>query len=970
MVSTSTIPSGSISTDDHPSPASDQSINLKAFGRIADASEDQPRCQCAAVAIVVDSGLSFSSSGKDITTRQTASSDVSAARSKQSLGEGNLGKHTDVLFRYVHGDIGPSDYILLSQLDLMSFEEILNHIHPASADTLPEELLEQVLRGNPSAFRHIPVSQLTQAFCDKVFDWKEAVFQYIPDRFKTPGMCLRACWQNTAWLEFVPKDLMTELFLMKVVRLSDSPLYYFDVTCLPQHIINDSVLRKLSECRVYCNMFPLVQTAPEQRDYATYLEACKKSWLSIKSVPEDLKTEEIYQAIVAQNHYALSQVPVARRTSALCELAFDQSIDSLEWIPENRVTERHRDALINGMVSCSGGVSQSLCKYIPESLRTPELYQACVDRCIKHSSFVPLTTFSPSLLHNILPGLLQGLDDGAQSIDNQSLGQLLCAAYKAMQSGTRQKLIDSVKTLMLARAGESSVDQSELCTWLVLPELGKEFKLMLLDRVNTPDNDFQLREEIASSLINKSNPLSFQVTNKALAELRKICNRTNLVRMPEQDKGDRIVQYINDGLDKVRFHEIEAPQFTLENTTCQGRTLIFRDHDRTVYFKLQRPEEPLSQLAAESLMHRYLAENKARLGLFSEIPRHRQLFSMNWRSVPPELQRRLEEVSVNYLYDRQCVSGYCYETSSLDYATYAWKPDQDCPEAPWIRGMTGMLVASRDLGRWCAMGLLHTSTLPAFHVKRFGRQWLALSSLFKEPERDQEALCGRMGALNSEEDTEQPDFRYSGLADLADYELFGQVKSYLSYDHCSEQRHLPLVAQNICLANYIVETMVANVLVYLKLRREEPDFHIDSQVASYELGHFISQLLDQFARGLMGEDRPDLAELLCVPAKGLEDWLRRVEDEGLYWGNRKEGAKNFATDYQMTGRFDPYLYPIPPGYIDMAQVKQYPLHFSDHELRPTLGAESATFPLMSLVQGLTKFASSIIYTLSKNQHPS
>lgn len=227
-------------------------------------------------------------------------------------------------------------------------------------------------------------------------------------------------------------------------------------------------------------------------------------------------------------------------------------------------------------------------------------------------------------------------------------------------------------------------------------------------------------------------------------------------------------------------------------------------------------------------------------------------------------------------------------------------------------------------------------------------------------------MCGRLDFLN-DENTERPDYRHSGLADLVDYERFGQLASYFSHDSNLRFLHFPGVGQNICLANFIVEVLIANVLIYARLHRDQPDYHIDTEEANARLGEFISQLMQQFLLGLLGIEHPRLEEWLCTTAPDFQAWQQRSVQEILYWTTTSTNTRNFATDYQRDHHFDLDLYPYGPGFIDGVQDKQYPKEFSNSAAQPTLGVENGTFPFMSLVQGLTKFASVIIRTLSQGE---
>ena len=878
--------------------------------------------------------------------------------------EGHLGRYTDLLFRFALGNINSSDYLQLHRLKLISFRDILNHIGPdARVDLLPEDLLRQVFTRQYRDFNEIPESQLTQDFCNRAFQINRLVFECVPPHFKTETMCHEACRDNIEMLSFVPDHLMSESFLLQ--PLENCRRRCFNPGIIPRHLATAAVMKKLSCNPSLRTIYPLILVLPHKRHYRHYLQACEKSWRSIDWVPNELKTEEICLAAVRNSYQALSAIPVAKRTPAICELAFTESTKSLEWIPEHLSTTRHRDILIEESAQQPNHLLRFF-QYIPEPMRTPEFNQALLDAVMYNGSFHSLVECSPAYLHTIIPDLLPHLNKVA--IDNSQLVPLLRIAYVVEPSPHKRQLIHYIKKAMLFRAVDMTLNQDELCRWLAVNELETEFKLSLLKLVNHPAQHLVLLEETADSLSNQSSPLNCHVQSNTLPELKRVCQRGLLSKMPEHDKGDQLEQFMRDELAGLSLlTDVRPPDFTVQNTFCQGRTLIMPGDQYTRYFKLHRVNEDLIQLAKEFLMHRYLGDGKAaELGLKSEIPQSHYLCALPWLAIPEELRQQLEPIKLfNENMDASGSSyaiAYCYQTSSTDYASYAWQQDPQSPNAPYAKAVSGMLRAVHDLGRWCAMGILHTSTLSVYHNQAGNQRWTALNSLF---DNGRDMLCGRLDFANSEA-IERPAFRFSGLADLVDYERFGSVTSYFAHDkYNSDLRFLPKVGQNFCLANYIVEIMVAIVLLYTRLYRDEPDYHIDSMAALDDLCEFISLLMTQFSQGLLGEDHPSLAQSLCASIEALRTWLLRTALEIVYWSNNKERTRNFATDYLRDHCFDPDLYPFPPILIDGVKDKRYPQEFSNQEEQPTIGVENGTFPFMSLIQGLTKFAATLIHTLNQ-----
>ena len=412
-----------------------------------------------------------------VTTRETTSDRTQTPR---NWYVGQQHEYTDLVLRFVNGDIFRSDYQQLYALGLLSFQDILELIQPATVDTLPDDLLSQVFGSAPSDldnFKAIPQSQLTQSICDRIFRLNKGIFRLIPDCFKTPTMCVEAITYLHTLFRYIPGDMVTE----SLVELLPPGLTYlsFDPTSMSDQVV-EQLRKQMSPAALMRSTHPLIMRMPAKRDYQYYLRACEESWLSLKLIPAEVVTDEIILAAINDRYYALSLVPEERRKATLCDAAFKQSVRSLEFIPQHLVTEYHRDALISECATGDSSALLSLFHYIPEKLRTPDYYQAFVDYCLKHHyCFCELTEFSPPFLHTVLPSLLHGLKTRAAPLACH-LQSLLLAAYAAPPSLTKDELIDFIKKIMLNSAWGMTITQTDFFSWLAIPGLEKAFKLELL----------------------------------------------------------------------------------------------------------------------------------------------------------------------------------------------------------------------------------------------------------------------------------------------------------------------------------------------------------------------------------------------------------------------------------------------------------------------------------------------------------
>ena len=272
-----------------------------------------------------------------------------------------------------------------------------------------------------------------------------------------------------------------------------------------------------------------------------------------------------------------------------------------------------------------------------------------------------------------------------------------------------------------------------------------------------------------------------------------------------------------------------------------------------------------------------------------------------------------------------------------------------------------------------------TSTLPAFHNSRIGREWMALHALLGYTDRT--VHPGTFGAWNSVA-TEYCDFGYGGFRDVGDFEPFGQIKSFMQRVDAKTGVQEPEVEQCLCLVNAVCENLLAAHLIRARLRQAGADYHYKNPEARRQTETFIEQSMTSFLKGMYGDrvqsdnDRDFLRERLELDEAAYTRWLSRSALEILYWTAKQPNPDQpdlppfanssplyshedgYALHLNRTGRLDPDLYPAQELHKDNAHV--YPDSFHNDRKRLNLGRSNATFPLTTLMRGLVRLGTGIL----------
>ena len=147
---------------------------------------------------------------------------------------------------------------------------------------------------------------------------------------------------------------------------------------------------------------------------------------------------------------------------------------------------------------------------------------------------------------------------------------------------------------------------------------------------------------------------------------------------------------------------------------------------------------------------------------------------------------------------------------------------------------------------------------------------------------------------------------------------------------------------------------------------------------------FIEQTLLSFLKGMYGErmqsdnDSAFLRQWLGLKESSYATWLSRAAVEILYWTAKQPDPKSpdqppfrevsslyshkdgYALHLNRTGRPDPDLYPHAGEKKGYNPTRVYPYHFQNQAGQLNLGCHNATFPLTTLMRGLTRLCTGIL----------
>ena len=804
---------------------------------------------------------------------------------------------------------------------LEKYDEVIHHIpHEARTDAR----FELACRKSPTALRSYPKNKPISDHLLTIALERFGALQFYPDHKKTAELCELACRRDGSALQYVPEKLKTAT-LCKIAVVNNAKAFKF----IPEAV------KTFEMCLVAAKGGQCFKELPEFLTEAQRMEiyrtACTSGAPVLPHIPMRFITIDFLKSVCTSTQhrdtpltfaicYDLSSQFGDDKTFELYSLALGLSPDALQYVP----TEERKGAILDTALK----KDVSLLKYVPtENLSFSEC-------CLKAS--VTKEMMKPSDVH---------------------------------EEYILEKLIKLNKL--------PYVPTDVQLKFLTSSNVTLEEKLRFIESLDTPTYTFP-KEVIAAPLICQQSPLKFSRTNLFLIPLISTAHQVTGFALPNTADGENINRYI--GKHTPSSFELQGIPEELCPTNGSviqivgGRTIqCLKAGGQATYFKFQRAGEPLETLAREGLLYQVIASTQG-LAFKSELPKYQAFMQL---PLSDDLQCLIgqfdDRVEITKRHGQQYINVFSY-TAPVAYARYAHSPEtsDDCP---WERPEQGILMACHDAGYMTGMGLVPTSMLQCLHDTDAGRGWVALHAAMNQ-ERDN-IHAGTLDAWNTLA-TDKIDFGHCGMRDLGDYETFGHIQSCLrqkdTLDHC----YPPEVSQRIALANSICEIIVSAVLVRSRLRQGFAGYHYKNPQALKETAAFVESVCNQFLSGLMPSSGTlnHLQSLLGREDHEYQSWLGRVAQEVLYWTALQPGEPGFdQLPEGEEGEYDPAdcyqnhiandehlceaLYPV--GAYTFLKPHDF---LNTINGRLNLGGHSATCPLISLMNGLTRMCTDLLKQLN------
>ncbi len=410
---------------------------------------------------------------------------------------------------------------------------------------------------------------------------------------------------------------------------------------------------------------------------------------------------------------------------------------------------------------------------------------------------------------------------------------------------------------------------------------------------------------------------------------------------------------------KQRLHQAQLPVWTEplsgNCTVYGGRALMMNTRTKISRMKFLRCGEPLKDFFREEAVHRFVWNHRWLGGsLKSEVPRPVGLKLVPVELMPEDIfadfRSRLETVVVD---SRSFYLTYQFTTRNQDYSTLAHQKD---PDGNSTRAEQGLINASYDLGVWSSLGAVHTSTIRAYHSFQDNRRELFLCFMFNHAR----AFPGALTAWDSKA-TDESDWGYSGLRDIGDMEFYPGITSY--FDAADTTAFMPPgFDQRVAFMNAFCENMVAAVLHYARMHRDDSDYHYKDAKGRAKLGAFIDQAIGAFLSGLIGRS-VKTAEYFESP-EIFQQWLEKTTAETTLWTARQDlNSDCFARSINENRCYPAEVYPDQK--INYRRY-QYPEDFTSNG-QDNLGNNHGQFGLTLLIRGLYQVAAVLAVELGGGQ---
>ena len=794
----------------------------------------------------------------------------------------------------------------------------------------------------------------------------ELLLKYIPEQYRSAGVCMASVLKEPESLLFVPQTLNN-----------------FDDICLEALKRNGSLLKDIPENKTTELM---IENAINSNNPPIIME-----------IPEQHRTEKkcLHVLVNSDNPIILKGIPESfyHANTAF----FDKAIEHESWsacAPENLQTvERYeknfaafsgnishfpKDVLLKNHDWCLKSCSEygSLLGHIPHSLRDTGLCFAAVKNNPTAISHVPDRIMSS--WPNILSLAAQG-GELPSRWPNNKVDVSLCATAMTVNPGISCIIPQDIfpllpQNLLLRYAPEHLSDQN---------------KQQLIKTCDTYFLPTRTITATCDDLLQAYPPVVHKNRGVLDALRSQLYNNRPFFLRNQETVGKSLSEYIENHY-QYRNDQLTSGMLPVLNEALDkyevygGRTILLENKTSCSRIKFLRSNEPLEELLREEAVHLYIEnstssvtaqkrlvpdlsdglqspickKNKVEspslpvkneqlpssLPLKSEIPVSNGVFLIPCDNMPEALVKafksNLKKITIN---NHDFFLGYQFSTRDKSYSRLAHRPDS---EGRFQKAEQGLLNACFDLGLWSSAGIIHTSTMMVYHSLRSNRRYLFLTPLFNSECR----FPGSIFTLNNEA-LKETDWSWTGLKDLGDFESYPNITSYL--DARDAKYQIPGYGQRCSFLNAFCENMVAALLHYAQLHQDDVDYHYNSKAGLEKLSAFTESAISNFLHGLFGT-KVELQTLFKTPDL-YKSWLTIAVREFTYWTEKQSLDKDCMASHIQEDKLAEGLYSEKlPAQLNL----RYPDHFSSCDME-VLGINQGEFAAVRLANGLFTIAGAI-----------
>lgn len=252
------------------------------------------------------------------------------------FNELNKEKTTHLMFINIISYFLEKDYTVLKSLQ---------KIH------LPYTLYEKAVNQTGLALEFVPRTRIDNNLCEISLRNSVESFKFVPNKFKTPDICLQVVKSNGMLVQYVPKKFINENLIMSAIQnnfkalkcikeryktfvvcsaafnISPHSIAYFPTDLVPNFFID------ITDAQIYSEIpLPLNPDIFNLSD--NWVKLVEANGITLKYVPDEIITLELCMSAVTQNGLALEFVPPLLLNDDIIIQAITQNYKAISFIPQ------------------------------------------------------------------------------------------------------------------------------------------------------------------------------------------------------------------------------------------------------------------------------------------------------------------------------------------------------------------------------------------------------------------------------------------------------------------------------------------------------------------------------------------------------------------------------------------------------------------------------------------------------------